>query len=126
LRSVAVSKSKVFRPDPADKPDKPRVRSIFKWLWESELIAAPVRFGPDFKRPSLRVLRLHKAAAGPKLFTAEGVEGLLDVVVERVVAEEYRQVVRTRRQQRKWCFVVWRSSASSLAGWRRSGIAAFS
>jgi integrase len=31
----------------------------------------PIRFGPGFKRPSKKTLRLHKAKQGPKLFTRE-------------------------------------------------------
>jgi integrase len=34
------------------------VRGIFKWGWESELLASAVRFGPDFKPPGRRVVRL--------------------------------------------------------------------
>src|SRR5262249_25739363 len=33
------------------------IRSMFKHAWETGLIPNPVRFGPDFKRPSKKVLR---------------------------------------------------------------------
>jgi integrase len=55
-----------------------RVRSVFKYAYDAELIDRPVRFGPGFKRPSKKVLRLHRAEAGRKLFTAEEVRRLID------------------------------------------------
>jgi integrase len=51
-------------------------RSLFKHAFDSGLIDRPVRFGPGFKRPSKKVLRLHKAKQGPKLFTADEVRRL--------------------------------------------------
>jgi integrase len=53
------------------------VRSIFKHGYESGLIERPVRFGPGFKRPSMKTLRLHRAEQGPRLFTAEEIRRLL-------------------------------------------------
>jgi integrase len=54
------------------------VRSIFKFAFDAELIDRPVRFGPGFKRPSKKVIRLNRAEAGPKLFTPEEVRRLID------------------------------------------------
>jgi integrase len=62
------------------------VRSIFKWGFESGKIDRPVRFGPDFKRPSKRELRLHRAAQGKKLFTAEEIHKLLGAASVQVRA----------------------------------------
>jgi integrase len=53
-------------------------RSIFKHSYDAVLIDRPLRFGPGFKRPSRKVLRLHKAKQGPKLFTAEEIRRLLE------------------------------------------------
>jgi integrase len=53
------------------------IRSIFKHAYESNLIDRPVRFGPDFKRPSMKTLRRHRAEQGPKLFTPEEMRRLL-------------------------------------------------
>jgi integrase len=53
------------------------VRSIFKHAYESGLIDRPMRFGPGFKRPSMKTLRLHRAEQGPKLFSAEEIRQLL-------------------------------------------------
>jgi integrase len=53
-------------------------RSLFKHAYDSGLIPVPVRFGPGFKRPSKKTIRLNRAEQGPKLFTAEEVRRLLD------------------------------------------------
>lgn len=53
-------------------------RCLFKHALDAGLIDRPVRFGPGFKRPSKKVLRLNRADAGPKLFTAGEVRRLID------------------------------------------------
>jgi integrase len=53
------------------------VRCLFRHGYEAGLIDRPVRYGPGFKRPSKKTLRLHRARGGPKLFTAEEVRRLL-------------------------------------------------
>jgi len=55
-----------------------RVRSVFKCALDSGLIDRPVLLGPGFQRPSAKVLRLHRAKQGPKLFAAEEVRRILD------------------------------------------------
>ena len=37
-----------------------KVRTVFKYGVDSEMFDRPVRFGPQFKKPSRKVLRLHK------------------------------------------------------------------
>jgi integrase len=54
------------------------LRSIFKHSYESGLLDRPARFGPGFKRPSMKTLRLHRAEQGLKLFTREEILRLLD------------------------------------------------
>lgn len=54
------------------------VRMLFKFALDAGLIDRPIAFGPGFARPSLKTLRLHRAATGPKLFTVEEVRKLLD------------------------------------------------
>jgi integrase len=54
-----------------------RVRSVFKFGADARLIDRPVHFGPGFKRPSKKTLRLHRAGQGAKLFAAEEVRRLL-------------------------------------------------
>ncbi len=53
------------------------VRSAFKHAFDAGLIDRPMRFGPGFKRPTLKVLRLHKAEKGAQLFTAEEIRRLI-------------------------------------------------
>jgi integrase len=55
-----------------------RVRSIFRFADDSGLIERPVRFGPNFKRPSRKVLRLARAAKGPGMFEALEIRTLLE------------------------------------------------
>jgi integrase len=53
------------------------VRSMFKFALDSDLIPKPVRFGPGFKGPSKKTLRIHRMKQGPKLFTVEEIRKLL-------------------------------------------------
>jgi integrase len=54
------------------------IRSIFKHAYDSDLIDRPIRFGAGFKRPSMGVIRRHRAGQGAKLFTAEEIRRMLD------------------------------------------------
>jgi integrase len=53
------------------------IRCLFKHAYEAGAIDRPMRYGPDFKRPSKKTMRLHRARQGAKLFTAEEVRNLL-------------------------------------------------
>jgi integrase len=55
-----------------------RVRTVFKYAHEAGLLPAAARFGPGFCRPTKKTMRLHRAARGPKLFTAEEIHRLID------------------------------------------------
>jgi integrase len=55
-----------------------RIRTVFKYAFEAGLIAAPVRYGPGFKRPSRRVLRKARHARGLRMFEAAELRRLLD------------------------------------------------
>ncbi len=54
-----------------------RVRSVFKFAADNDLIDKIVRFGQGFQRPSAKVLRLHRAKQGAKLFSRQEVLLLL-------------------------------------------------
>jgi integrase len=54
------------------------VRCTFKFGFDAGLLATPMRFGPEFKRPSKKVMRLHRTEQGLKMFTAEEIRRLLD------------------------------------------------
>ena len=47
-----------------------RVRSVFKFGYDSGLIDRPVRFGPAFKKPARKVMRQHRAKNGLRMFVA--------------------------------------------------------
>jgi integrase len=53
------------------------IRCAFKHVYESGLLDKPMRFGPVFKRTSKKVLRLHRAKQGAKLFTADEIRRLI-------------------------------------------------
>lgn len=53
-------------------------RSVFRFGYEAALIDKPVRFGPGFKKPSAKVLRQTRAAAGPRMFTPTEIRKALD------------------------------------------------
>ncbi len=55
-----------------------RVRSVFKFGYESRLIDRPVLFGPEFKKPSAKTLRLNRAKNGERAFTAEQLRAIID------------------------------------------------
>jgi integrase len=54
-----------------------RVRTIFKWAYESELIPQPLRFGPDFKKPTRSVMRRERAQQQAKMFPAAEIKSTL-------------------------------------------------
>ncbi len=55
-----------------------RVRSVFKYAFESALIEKPVQFGPGFKRPSKKTLRKAKAEKGQRMFDAADLHAIID------------------------------------------------
>ena len=55
-----------------------QVRSLFKHGFDVDLLKVPLRFGPGFKRPSKKTLRLAKAEKGLKMFEAEEVRAFID------------------------------------------------
>lgn len=55
-----------------------RVRIVFRYAYEASLVEAPVRFGPHFRRPSAKALRIAKAMRGDKLFRADEIRALLE------------------------------------------------
>ncbi|MGE0535212.1 MAG: tyrosine-type recombinase/integrase [Pirellulales bacterium] len=55
-----------------------RVRSVFKFAYDVELIDRPVRFGPTFKRPSKKTLRKVRNEKGPRLFEAKEIRAMLE------------------------------------------------
>ena len=48
-----------------------RVRSIFKYAYEADLIDRPIKFGPGFKKPSRKTIRKARHENGERMFEAE-------------------------------------------------------
>jgi len=55
-----------------------RVRTVFKYAYEAGLIDRPMRFGPQFVRPSKSFMRRYRAKSGPKLFAPEQLREMID------------------------------------------------
>ncbi|MBN2292338.1 MAG: tyrosine-type recombinase/integrase [Pirellulales bacterium] len=55
-----------------------RVRVVFKFGFDSDLIDRPVKFGTGFKRPPKRVLRLNRKKNGPRMFEAVELRKIID------------------------------------------------
>ena len=55
-----------------------RVRGVFKYGHESGLMVIPVRFGPGFKPPTRKTLRLGRAEKGARMFEAAEIRALVN------------------------------------------------
>ena len=55
-----------------------RVRTIFRYGHEAGLIDQPVRFGPTFKRPGRKVLRIERAKKGQRMLEAVELRRVID------------------------------------------------
>ena len=65
-----------------------RIRVVFRYAFEAGLLDKPVRYGPQFKCPSRRILRRARDEKGPRLFEAaelrkiiEGADGQLKAMI---------------------------------------------
>jgi integrase len=54
-----------------------RVRTIFKWGDENDILDKPMKFGPDFKKPAKKEIRKARKAKGPRMIEAADVRRLL-------------------------------------------------
>lgn len=54
-----------------------RIRIVFKYAYDAELIDKPLRFGPTFKRPSKKTLRIARNGKAAKMFEAAEIGQLL-------------------------------------------------
>jgi integrase len=55
-----------------------KVRTVFKYAYEAGLLDKPLRFGPQFVKPSTSVMRRHRAKVGAKMLEASEIQQLLD------------------------------------------------
>ena len=63
-----------------------RVRAVFKFGLDSAMIDRPVIYGPAFKRPSQKTLRLNRASKGARMFEAEELRRVLDAASQPLKA----------------------------------------
>jgi integrase len=63
-----------------------RIRTLFKYAYDANLIDKPVRFGPNFKRPTRRALQQARNAKGLRMYDAEQVRSLLNVAGRQLKA----------------------------------------
>lgn len=66
-----------------------RVRSIFKHGYEAGLLDRPMRYGPEFRKPSKRTVRLARRAKGERMFEAEEIHAMLNVAGIQIRAMIY-------------------------------------
>lgn len=55
-----------------------KVRTIFKFAFDAELIDRPVRFGPSFRKPNRKAIRKAKQESGPRMIEANELRLILD------------------------------------------------
>jgi integrase len=55
------------------------IRCLFKYAFDARLLSAPIHFGPEFKRPAKKVLRMVRAQKGANPFTAKDIRSLLEI-----------------------------------------------
>jgi integrase len=58
-----------------------RVRTVFKYAQDNQLVSVPIRFGSEFKQPSRKVLRLDRAKKERRMFDAAELRAVLDKAV---------------------------------------------
>ena len=56
-----------------------RVKGVFKYGYEAGILDKPPRYGPEFKKPSAKVLRKTRAKRGLRMFERDELVKLLDV-----------------------------------------------
>jgi integrase len=54
-----------------------RVRILFKYAYDADLIEKPVRYGPTFKRPDRKAMRKARQKKGPRMFQPDEIRALL-------------------------------------------------
>lgn len=55
-----------------------RIRVAFKYAWDAGLVEVPVRFGPNFRKPAKRQMRLERNNSAERLFSPEEIRALLE------------------------------------------------
>ncbi len=74
------------------------VRIVFKYAYDAALIQQPVRFGPNFKQLSKRVIRQSRQSNGPRMIEAEELWAILDNARQPLLPIERAQSDRSGEQ----------------------------
>ncbi|MCH7989765.1 MAG: tyrosine-type recombinase/integrase [Planctomycetes bacterium] len=59
---------------------------LFRFAYEAGLIDRPIRFGPQFKEPSRKTLRISRNQNGKRMFEADELRAILDVATQPLKA----------------------------------------
>jgi integrase len=55
-----------------------RIRVVFRYAEQNQLVPAPIRYGSEFKPPARRVLRKERQTKGVRMFEAKELRAILD------------------------------------------------
>ncbi len=106
-----------------------QTRSVFKFGYDSEMLATSIRFGPGFARPTKKTLRLERAKKGPKMFEAEEIRKMVNGVpsIKREGVKELLQPTSSMKAMillgvncgfgNSDCGTLPRSSLDLVGGW---------
>lgn len=72
--------------------DITRVRMLFRFAFDARLVEKPVEYGPFFKRPTKKALRIARKKAGAKMFEADEARMILAALEGKPVAVEDAEV----------------------------------
>ena len=68
------------------RSDITRIRVLFKWGYDSDLLDRPVKYGPEFKLPSSRVMLQNRNANGGRMFEAADLRRMIDAADDQLRA----------------------------------------
>ena len=66
-----------------------RVRSVFKYALDNELVGKPVRFGSEFKKPESKQVKKHRRTQPKRLFEAAQIRAMIDAAPAPLAAMIY-------------------------------------
>src|SRR5262249_45654274 len=62
------------------------IRSVFNYAYAAQLIDRPIRFGPDFVKPSKETMERYRNEQDEKLFSAEEIRRMIDAAQQPLKA----------------------------------------
>src|SRR5262245_22587482 len=73
-------------------------RTVFRYAMDEDLVEKSIKFGKQFKKPSSKTMRLHRAKSGKRMFEAHELRAMIEGAM--VVDEEGSKLVRPGVQLR--------------------------